>query len=134
MIGDSMIFNATTYIIICIFIIYLFYVFNVHSFRLNSIDLKKSIELKICQLIKGVVVLGGTITPWGYTLWGRRVFVIIFLVAILGDIYYKNKAVKEVSDLSIHDKEHLCSSAKMLYIYSIPFVLVCLFMIFAMDF
>lgn len=116
MIGDSMIFNATTYITICIFIIYLFYIFNVHSFRLNSIDLKKSIELKICQLIKGVVVLGGTITPWGYTLWGRRVFVIIFLVAILGDIYYKNKAVKEVSDLSIHDKEHLCSSAKMLYI------------------
>lgn len=111
-----MIFNATTYITICIFIIYLFYIFNVHSFRLNSIDLKKSIELKICQLIKGVVVLGGTITPWGYTLWGRRVFVIIFLVAILGDIYYKNKAVKEVSDLSIHDKEHLCSSAKMLYI------------------
>ena len=55
-------------------------------------------------------------------------------MAILGDIYYKNKAVKEVSDLSIHDKEHLCSSAKMLYIYSIPFVLVCLFMILAMDF
>ena len=81
-----------------------------------------------------MVVLGGTITPWGYTLWGRRVFVIIFLVAILGDIYYKNKAVKEVSDLSIHDKENLCTSAKMLYIYSIPFVLVCLFMIFAMDF
>ena len=134
MIGDNMNYSAATYIIICVFIIYLFDVFKVQSFRLNNIDLKKSVEIKTFQLIKGLVVVAYTVIPWGHTLWGTRVLVVIFLLAVLGDIYSRNKVAKAVTDLSASEKERLCSSAKLLYIYSIPFVLVCLFIIIALDF
>lgn len=50
-------YSAATYIIICVFIIYLFDVFKVQSFRLNNISLKKSVEIKIFQLIKGLAVV-----------------------------------------------------------------------------
>ena len=52
-----MTYSAATYIIICVFIIYLFDVFKVQSFRLNNIDIKKSVEIKIFQLIKGLAVV-----------------------------------------------------------------------------
>ena len=73
MIGDNMNYSAATYIIICVFIIYLFDVFKVQSFRLNNIDLKKSVAIKIFQLIKGLAVVAYTVIPWGHTLWGTRV-------------------------------------------------------------
>ena len=65
-------YSAATYIIICIFFIYLFDVFKVQSFRLNNIDLKKSVEIKIFQLIKGLAVVAYTVIPWGHTLWGGQ--------------------------------------------------------------
>ena len=49
--------SAATYIIICVFFIYLFDVFKMQSFRLNNIDLKKSVAIKIFQLIKGLAVV-----------------------------------------------------------------------------
>ena len=70
--------SAATYIIICVFFIYLFDVFKMQSFRLNNIDLKKSVAIKIFQLIKGLAVVAYTVITWGHTLWGTRVFAAIF--------------------------------------------------------
>lgn len=127
-------YSAATYIIICVFIIYLFDVFKVQSFRLNNIDLKKSVAIKIFQLIKGLAVLAYTVIPWGHTLWGTRVFAVIFLLAVLGDIYSRNKVAKAVTDLSASEKERLCGSANMLYLYFIPYMLVCMTVIIFMNF
>ena len=127
-------YSAATYIIICVFIIYLFDIFKVQSFRLNNIDLKKSVEIKIFQLIKGLAVVAYTVIPWGHTLWGTRVLAIIFLLAVLGDIYSRNKVVKAVTGLSVSEKERLCRSANMLYLYFIPYMLVCVTVIIFMDF
>mgnify|MGYP000265441159 CR=1 FL=1 len=127
-------YSAATYIIICVFIIYLFDVFKVQSFRLNNIDLKKSVEIKIFQLIKGLAVVAYTVIPWGHTLWGTRVLVAIFLLAVLGDIFSKNKVVKAVNGLSVSEKERLCRSANMLYLYFIPYMLVCVTVIVFMNF
>ena len=127
-------YSAATYIIICVFIIYLFDVFKVQSFRLNNIDLKKSVEIKIFQLIKGLAVVAYTAIPGGHTLWGTRVLVAIFLLAVLGDIFSKNKVVKAVNGLSVSEKERLCRSANMLYLYFIPYMLVCVTVIVFMDF
>ena len=127
-------YSAATYIIICVFIIYLFDVFKVQSFRLNNIDLKKSVEIKIFQLIKGLAVVAYTVIPWGHTLWGTRVLAIIFLLAVLGDIFSKNKVVKAVNGLSVSEKERLCRSANMLYLYFIPYMLVCVTVIVFMNF
>ena len=127
-------YSAGTYIIICVFFIYLFDVFKVQSFRLNNIDLKKSVEIKIFQLIKGLAVVAYTVIPWGHTLWGTRVLVAIFLLAVLGDIFSKNKVVKAVNGLSVSEKERLCRSANMLYLYFIPYMLVCVTVIVFMNF
>ena len=127
-------YSAATYIIICIFFIYLFDVFKVQSFRLNNIDLKKSVAIKIFQLIKGLAVVAYTVIPWGHTLWGARVFAAIFLLAVLGDIYSRNKVAKAVTDLSASEKERLCHSANMLYLYFIPYMLVCVTVIIFMNF
>ena len=127
-------YSAATYIIICVFIIYLFDIFKVQSFRLNNIDLKKSVEIKIFQLIKGLAVVAYTVIPWGHTLWGTRVLAIIFLLAVLGDIYSRNKVVKAVTGLSVSEKERLCRSANMLYLYFIPYMLVCVAVIIFMNF
>lgn len=127
-------YSAVTYIIICVFIIYLFDVFKVQSFRLNNIDLKKSVEIKIFQLIKGLAVVAYTVIPWGHTLWGTRVLVAIFLLAVLGDIFSKNKVVKAVTGLSVSEKERLCRSVNMLYLYFIPYMLVCVTVIVFMNF
>lgn len=127
-------YSAATYIIICVFIIYLFDVFKVQSFRLNNIDLKKSVEIKIFQLIKGLAVVAYIVIPWGHTLWGTRVLVAIFLLAVLGDIFSKNKVVKAVNGLSVSEKERLCRSANMLYLYFIPYMLVCVTVIVFMNF
>ena len=127
-------YSAATYIIICVFIIYLFDIFKVQSFRLNNIDLKKSVEIKIFQLIKGLAVVAYTVIPWGHTLWGTRVLVAIFLLAVLGDIFSKNKVVKAVNGLSVSEKERLCRSANMLYLYFIPYMLVCVTVIIFMNF
>ena len=127
-------YSAGTYIIICVFFIYLFDVFKVQSFRLNHIDLKKSVAIKIFQLIKGLAVVAYTVIPWGHTLWGTRVFAVIFLLAVLGDIYSRNKVAKAVTDLSASEKERLCHSANMLYLYFIPYMLVCLTVIIFMNF
>ena len=97
-------YSAATYIIICIFIIYLFDIFKVQSFRLNNIDLKKSVEIKIFQLIKGLAVVAYTVIPWGHTLWGTRVLVVIFLLAVLGDIFSRNKVAKAVTGFSVSEK------------------------------
>lgn len=56
-------YGAATYIIICVFIIYLFDVFKVQSFRLNHIELKKSVAIKIFQLVKGLAVAAYTVIP-----------------------------------------------------------------------
>ena len=127
-------YSAATYIIICIFFIYLFDVFKVQSFRLNNIDLKKSVAIKIFQLIKGLAVVAYTVIPWGHTLWGTRVLAVIFLLAVLGDIYSRNKVAKAVTDLSASEKERLCRSANMLYLYFIPYMLVCMTVIIFMNF
>lgn len=127
-------YSAGTYIIICVFFIYLFDVFKVQSFRLNHIDLKKSVAIKIFQLIKGLSVVAYTVIPWGHTLWGTRVLAVIFLLAVLGDIYSRNKVAKAVTDLSASKKEGLCRSANMLYLYFIPYMLVCLTVIIFMNF
>ena len=127
-------YSAGTYIIICVFFIYLFDVFKVQSFRLNNIDLKKSVAIKIFQLIKGLAVVAYTVIPWGHTLWGTRVLAVIFLLAVLGDIYSRNKVAKAVTDLSASEKERLCHSANMLYLYFIPYMLVCLTVIIFMNF
>ena len=127
-------YSAATYIIICVFIIYLFDVFKVQSFRLNNIDLKKSVEIKIFQLIKGLAMVAYTVIPWGHTLWGTRVLVVIFLLAVLGDIFSRNKVVKGVTGLSVSEKERLCHSANMLYLYFIPYMLVCMTVIIFMNF
>ena len=127
-------YSAATYIIICIFFIYLFDVFKVQSFRLNNISLKKSVEIKIFQLIKGLAVVAYTVIPWGHTLWGTRVLAVIFLLAVLGDIYSRNKVAKAVTDLSASEKERLCRSANMLYLYFIPYMLVCMTVIIFMNF
>ena len=127
-------YGAGTYIIICVFFIYLFDVFKVQSFRLNHIDLKKSVAIKIFQLIKGLAVVAYTVIPWGHTLWGTRVLAVIFLLAVLGDIYSRNKVAKAVTDLSSSEKERLCRSANMLYLYFIPYMLVCLTVIIFMNF
>ena len=127
-------YGAATYIIICVFIIYLFDVFKVQSFRLNHIDLKKSVAIKIFQLLKGLAVVAYTVIPWGHTLWGTRVFAVIFLLAVLGDIYSRNKVAKAVTGLSVSDKERLCHSANMLYLYFIPYMLVCITVIIFMNF
>lgn len=127
-------YSAVTYIIICVFIIYLFDVFKVQSFRLNHIDLKKSVAIKTFQLIKGLAVVAYTVIPWGHTLWGTRVFAVIFLLAVLGDIYFRNKVAKAVTDLSTSEKERLCHSANMLYLYFIPYMLVCVTVIIFMNF
>ncbi len=127
-------YSAATYIIICVFIIYLFDVFKVQSFRLNHIDLKKSVEIKIFQLLKGLAVVAYTVIPWSHTLWGTRVFAAIFLLAVLGDIYFRNKVAKAVTGLSASEKEHLCRSANMLYLYFIPYMLVCMTVIIFMNF
>ena len=127
-------YGAATYIIICVFIIYLFDVFKVQSFRLNHIDLKKSVAIKIFQLIKGLAVVAYTVTPWGHTLWGTRVFAVIFLLAVLGDIYFRNKVAKAVTGLSASEKERLCRSANRLYLYFIPYMLVCMTVIVFMNF
>ena len=134
MIGNNMNYSAATYIIICVFIIYLFDVFKVQSFRLNHIELKKSVAIKIFQLIKGLAVVAYTAIPWGHTLWGTRVFAVIFLLAVLGDIYSRNKVAKAVTDLSASEKERLCRSANMLYLYFIPYMLVCITVIIFMNF
>ena len=127
-------YSAGTYIIICVFFIYLFDVFKVQSFRLNNIDLKKSVAIKIFQLIKGLAVVAYTVIPWGHTLWGTRVLVAIFLLAVLGDIFSKNKVVKAVTGLSVSEKERLCRSVNMLYLYFIPYMLVCVTVIVFMNF
>ena len=127
-------YSAATYIIICVFIIYLFDVFKVQSFRLNHIDLKKSVAIKIFQLIKGLAVVVYTVISWGQTLWGTRVFAVIFLLAVLGDIYSRNKVAKAVTDLSASEKERLCRSANRLYLYFIPYMLVCMTVIVFMNF
>ena len=127
-------YSAATYIIICVFIIYLFDVFKVQSFRLNHIDLKKSVAIKIFQLIKGLAVVAYTVIPWGHTLWGARAFAAIFLLAVLGDIYSRNKVAKAVTGLSASEKERLCRSANMLYLYFIPYMLVCMTVIIFMNF
>lgn len=127
-------YSAGTYIIICVFFIYLFDVFKVQSFRLNNIDLKKSVEIKIFQLIKGLAVVAYIVIPWGHTLWGTRVFAVIFLLAVLGDIYSRNKVAKAVTGLSVSEKERLYRSANMLYLYFIPYMLVCLTVIIFMNF
>ena len=127
-------YSAATYIIICVFTIYLFDVFKVQSFRLNHIDLKKSVEIKIFQLLKGLAVVAYTVIPWSHTLWGTRVFAAIFLLAVLGDIYSRNKVAKAVTGLSASEKEHLCRSANMLYLYFIPYMLVCMTVIIFMNF
>lgn len=127
-------YSVATYIIICVFIIYLFDVFKVQSFRLNNIDLKKSVEIKIFQLIKGLAVVAYTVIPWGHTLWGTRVLAVIFLLAVLGDIYSRNKVAKAVTGLSVSEKERLYRSANMLYLYFIPYMLVCLTVIIFMNF
>ena len=127
-------YSAATYIIICVFIIYLFDVFKVQSFRLNNIDLKKSVQIKIFQLLKGLAVVAYTVTPWGHTLWGTRVLVVTFLLAVLGDIYSRNKVAKAVTGLSISEKERLYRSSNMLYLYFIPYMLVCLTVIIFMNF
>lgn len=127
-------YSAGTYIIICVFSIYLFDVFKVQSFRLNHIDLKKSVAIKIFQLIKGLSVVAYTVIPWGHTLWGTRVLAVIFLLAVLGDIYSRNKVAKAVTDLSASEKERLCRSANMLYLYFIPYMLVCMTVIIFMKF
>ena len=127
-------YSAGTYIIICVFFIYLFDVFKVQSFRLNNIDLKKSVAIKIFQLIKGLAVVAYTVIPWGHTLWGTRVLAVIFLVAVLGDIYSRNKVAKAVTGLSVSEKERLYRSANMLYLYFIPYMLVCLTVIIFMNF
>ena len=127
-------YSAATYIIICVFFIYLFDVFKVQSFQLNNIDLKKSVAIKIFQLIKGLAVVAYTVIPWGHTLWGTRVFAAIFLLAVLGDIYSRNKVAKAVTDLSASEKERLCRSANMLYLYFIPYMLVCMTVIVFMNF
>lgn len=72
MIGDNMNYSAGTYIIICVFFIYLFDVFKVQSFRLNNIDLKKSVAIKIFQLIKGLAVVAYTVIPWGRPCGGQE--------------------------------------------------------------
>ena len=127
-------YSSATYIIICVFIIYLFDVFKVQSFRLNNIDLKKSVEIKIFQLIKGLAVVAYTVTSWGHTLWGTRVLAVIFLFAVLGDIYSRNKVAKAVTGLSVSEKERLYRSANILYLYFIPYMLVCLTVIIFMNF
>ena len=127
-------YSVATYIIICVFIIYLFDVFKVQSFRLNNISLKKSVEIKIFQLIKGLAVVAYTVIPWGHTLWGTRVLAVIFLLAVLGDIYSRNKVAKAVIGLSVSEKERLYRSANMLYLYFIPYMLVCLTVIIFMNF
>lgn len=127
-------YSVATYIIICVFIIYLFDVFKVQSFRLNNIDLKESVEIKIFQLIKGLAVVAYTVIPWGHTLWGTRVLAVIFLLAVLGDIYSRNKVAKAVTGLSVSEKECLYRSANMLYLYFIPYMLVCLTVIIFMNF
>ena len=127
-------YSVATYIIICVFIIYLFDVFKVQSFRLNNIDLKKRAEIKIFQLIKGLAVVAYTVIPWGHTLRGTRVLAVIFLLAVLGDIYSRNTVAKAVIDLSASEKERLCRSANMLYLYFIPYMLVCLTVIIFMNF
>ena len=104
------------------------------SFRLNNIDLKKSVAIKIFQLIKGLAVVAYTVIPWGHTLWGTRVFAAIFLLAVLGDIYSRNKVAKAVTGLSASEKERLCRSANMLYLYFIPYMLVCMTVIVFMNF
>ena len=126
--------SAATYIIICVFFIYLFDVFKMQSFRLNNIDLKKSVAIKIFQLIKGLAVVAYTVIPWGHTLWGTRVLAVIFLLAVLGDIYSRNKVAKAVTDLSASEKERLCRSANRLYLYFIPYMLVCMTVIVFMNF
>ena len=127
-------YSAATYIIICVFIIYLFDVFKVQSFRLNNIDLKKSVQIKIFQLLKGLAVVAYIVIPWVHTLWGTRVLVVIFLLAVLGDIYSRNKVAKAVIDLSASEKECLCRSANMLYLYFIPYMLVCMTVSIFMNF
>ena len=127
-------YSAATYIIICVFIIYLFDVFKVQSFRLNNIDLKKIVQIKIFQLLKGLAVVAYIVIPWGHTLWGTRVLVVIFVLAVLGDIYSRNKVAKAVIDLSASEKECLCRSANMLYLYFIPYMLVCMTVIIFMNF
>ena len=74
------------------------------------------------------------VIPWGHTLWGTRVLVAIFLLAVLGDIYSRNKVVKAVNGLSVSEKERLCRSANMLYLYFIPYMLVCVTVIIFMNF
>ena len=127
-------YSAGTYIIICVFFIYLFDVFKVQSFRLNHIDLKKSVAIKIFQLIKGLAVVAYTVIPWGHTLWGSFHSSYFFLLAVLGDIYSRNKVAKAVTDLSASEKERLCRSANMLYLYFIPYMLVCITVIIFMNF
>ena len=127
-------YSAGTYIIICVFFTYLFDVFKVQSFRLNHYYLKKSVSIKIFQLIKVLTVVEYTVIPCGHTLWGTRVFAVIFLLAVLGDIYSRNKVAKAVTDLSASEKERLCRSANMLYLYFIPYLLVCLTVIIFMNF
>ena len=75
-----------------------------------------------------------TAIPWGHTLWGTRVLAVIFLLAVLGDIYSRNKVAKAVTDLSASEKERLCHSANMLYLYFIPYMLVCVTVIIFMNF
>ena len=75
-----------------------------------------------------------TVIPWGHTLWGTRVLAVIFLLAVLGDIYSRNKVAKAVTGLSAPEKERLCRSANMLYLYFIPYMLVCVTVIIFMNF
>ena len=97
-------------------------------------DLDAQNRYKIFQLIKGLAVVAYTVTPWGHTLWGTRVFAVIFLLAVLGDIYSRNKVAKAVTGLSASEKERLCRSANMLYLYFIPYMLVCMTVIIFMNF
>ena len=57
----------------------------------------------------------------GHTLWGNKILAVFFLLAVLGDIYSRNKVAKAVTGLSVSEKERLCRSANMLYLlfYSI---------------
>ena len=57
-----------------------------------------------------------------------------FLLAVLGDIYSRNKVAKAVTDLSASEKERLCRSANRLYLYFIPYMLVCMTVIVFMNF
>ena len=110
-------------LILSLVLIWIFYVFN--------FNLQLS---KIFQLLKGLAVVAYIVIPWGHTLWGTRVLVVIFLLAVLGDIYSRNKVAKAVIDLSASEKECLCRSANMLYLYFIPYMLVCMTVIIFMNF